>query len=117
MKKFLLITIILLCLTNLSFAQQKIEKYCEVMSRTKLLSKYLDVNISFGKIESHVLDSSKTNEILSGLKSHKFETNVDLLNYMTSMGWKLVTASATESSVSSEGVLEFFFEKEFDKFN
>lgn len=109
MKKAI-IFLILLATYSFSFSQTKIEKYCEIIIKPKNAYTVKEfASISFGKNETlfAIKDSSI---ILNLLKVNSLTTSTDVLNYMSSLGWKLVSINAFGPSIHER----IYFKKEFD---
>jgi hypothetical protein len=112
MKKTILFTVIfLLTFCSFTFAQTKIDRFCEVSIvpqngfRGKTLSK-----ISFGELDS--LFFFKDNSIITNLeKVNSLKTSTDVLNYMSNLGWTLVNVIPFGPYTSSE---RLYFKKTFD---
>ncbi|MDR3712794.1 MAG: hypothetical protein P4L51_08260 [Puia sp.] len=97
MKKILVLLFILFfCAGSISFAQEKIdsqaktERFCEVLVKQKKAFNSTETAIlSLGYADS--LFSFKDTSIVSGLtKVNRFTTSVDVLNYMSALGWTFV---------------------------
>lgn len=83
----------------------KIEKYCEVcISKTAIQQK---ASINFGDKNIYFKDSSVKNDLLA---VNNFKNAVDVLDYMSKLGWSLVSTTAY-----GYGLQFFYFEKKFDK--
>lgn len=109
MKKSIIL-LILLTTYSFSFSQTKIDKYCEVLMKSKNNYTVKEIaSISFGKNETlfAIKDSSI---ILNLLKVNSLTTSTDVLNYMSSLGWKLVSINAFGPSIYER----IYFKKEFD---
>jgi len=108
--KYLLLFVFLL--TGIcSFAQNKITKYCEVVTGYSggFSSRFI-VEIDLGKVDSLFL--LKDNQIKVQLQKVKtLKTNTDVLNYMSSLHWFLVVIVANGQL---KGDMHFYFKKEFD---
>ena len=109
MKK--IFTISLLFFAFNSFAQEKVEQYCEVVATPKLLSNRVTIDIDYGEERSFWKDNRlKTEEG----KLKKFNTTIDALNFMGKAGWKLVNAFPVYTGSNSQ-VYHYVFRKEFLK--
>jgi hypothetical protein len=116
MPKFTLTAFIFFLFSTIAFGQNKVEKYCKVTCSTVFLSKNIKVTISFGKDNPLSSDTANGNKIVKFIQTNKFESDVDILNYMTSQGWTLKSSCVTEDvngGSSSAPVFIFFFEKIF----
>ncbi len=93
-----------------AFAQNKIVKYCEVVTSERGFSAgNIVVTFSIGKIDS--LFSPKDPNIKSQLqKLTTFKTASDILNYMSSIGWSFINVT----SIATSGSNRYYFKREFD---
>jgi hypothetical protein len=91
MLKWMFVIYFLISFTVFVRGQNIGEQYCEIQSYQVSFEKYLHISISFGD-DSSMLDSSGNVQIIHFLK--KVRSNVDMLNYMSSQGWTLVSLSA-----------------------
>lgn len=107
MKTKLLLLLLLSAFKLTTFAQNKVVKYCVVQAEPKAFSRdweIVTVKLSMGKVDS--LFNFKTPNMKNQLqKVTSFDNRPDVLNYMSSIGWSLVTISAGD---------RFYFKKEFD---
>lgn len=113
MKKAIVLIAIAVCIFNSSsFAQVKIEKFCEVSIKLRNgFSNKIRATISFGQEEDSLL-MFKDSLILNKLKKvNEFKTTPDILNYMSTLGWKFVSVIHLQQYVADE---TFYFKKEFD---
>ena len=111
MKKLL---IPLLLLPSISFAQAKVEKYCELIVHQKFLSNKVNIEIDMG--EEKKFFSFKDGRIKDDIgKAKTFTSTIAALNYMASIDWKLVSSLQIPEANSNVGNLCFFFKREFDK--
>ncbi len=109
MKNIVLTLLALLCLITSSFAQNKINKYCEIKTFQRGVGNKIGVMISIGEIDS--LFSFKDSTVKTSLqKVETLKTVSDVLNYMASLGWTLISSTAIHLS----GTKNFYFKKEFD---
>ena len=111
MKKTLLFIIIhVLFFASSSFAQTKIDRFCEVSLDQKNSHKSkLVATISFGQVDS--LFFFKDNSVIEKLKRvNALTTSTDVLNYMSNLGWTLVSVIPFGYATSHE---RFYFKKEF----
>lgn len=88
-----------------TYSQEKIEKYCKVTITFKGFSDTkINVHYSIGSVDS--LFSFKDATILSNLNKMKdLTTDVDVLNYMSSLKWSLIFFNQNT----------FIFKRVFDK--
>jgi hypothetical protein len=116
MPKFTLTAFIFFLFTTIAYGQNEVGKYCEVTCSTVFLSKNIKISISFGKENPLSSDTANRNKIVNFIQINKFESDVDILNYMSSQGWTLKSSCLTEDvngGSSSAPVFIFFFEKIF----
>lgn len=110
MKKLLLI---FLTIPSFTFAQDKIEQYCELIAQGKLLSSKVTIDVDFG--EERKMFAFKDTRIKDELgKAKNFNSVVAALNYMGGIGWKFIDAFPITEGAGGK-VLHFFFKREFDK--
>ena len=110
MAKCLQILMLSLFLFNkITYSQEKVDKYCEVICAEKGFGAFqITAYIETGKADS--LFSFKDSTILGKLNKVKaFKSEVDVLNYMSSIRWALVSARQTT------GTCYFIFRRSFDK--
>ncbi len=96
---------------SFSLAQTKIEKFCQVIiePRNGFTVKTKAV-ISFGESDSLFL--FKDSLVLVQLrKVNELKTSTDVLNYMSSIGWTLVSVIPFGTSTAME---HFYFKRAFD---
>lgn len=106
MKTKLLLLLFLFAFKLTTFAQNKVIKYCEVLIYRNGFNTIGKVKISTGKVDS--LFSIKDNNLKIELqKVDILKTVPDVLNYMSSIGWSLVTLATT-------GDYTLYFKREFD---
>lgn len=85
MKKLLFLLLALMPL--LGYAQEQKIAYCQLLGTEKFLSKKCTVQIDFGQ------NPYKDNRIVDeGGKSKTFNSMVDAMNFMGSLGWKFQQA-------------------------
>jgi hypothetical protein len=104
-KKLFFATALIIFAVGFVFAQEKIEKYCEVSFRGGLFHK---VWIDFGSRGISFKDSLITQN-LAAVKSLK--NAVDILDDMNKIGWRLESSLYDHYS----GKTIFYFKKTFDK--
>ncbi|WP_346318337.1 hypothetical protein [Chitinophaga sp. YIM B06452] len=111
MKKIIFFSLILLSAN--AYSQEKVEKYCELIATAKLFSNKVTIEVDFGQ-EKKFFDF-KDSRIKDDLgKAKNFNSVVDALNYLGSLGWKFVDAYPLNEGSGSK-VLHFFFKKDFLK--
>ncbi|RPD41548.1 hypothetical protein [Chitinophaga barathri] len=111
MKKIIFFSLLLLSAST--YAQEKVEKYCELIATAKMFSTKVTIEIDFGQEKKFF--EFKDARIKDDLgKAKNFNSVVDALNYMGSLGWKFVDAYPLTEGGGSK-VLHFFFKKEFLK--
>lgn len=107
MKK-LLITLAIGVMCHSSIAQNKITRYCEIESDR--IGRQEHLRLSKNKVDS--LFSFRDSTIKNNLdKVSTFKTVPDALNYMSSLGWRLITATMANWQTTE---IRFYFKKEFD---
>jgi len=113
MTKFAFTAVLFFALATITYGQNKVEKYCEVKSSNAFLSKKIVATVSFGQENPQSMDTA-ANKIIEFIQSNKFESNVDILNYMSSKGWDLKSSCSYEdvNNGTSLGLTSFFY---FDK--
>ena len=108
MKKLLIILSIGL-ISHSATAQNKITKYCEIVTNVGAKDK---ARIKFTQGEADSLFSFKDSTIKNSLiRVSNFKTVPDALNYMSSLGWTLITATMGLWNGTN---IRFYFKKEFD---
>ena len=110
MKKILLISFVLL-ISLASSAQNdttKVEQYCQVIASPKLLSNKVTIDIDFGEEKSFWMDTRLKTD--AG-KIKKFNTIIDALNYMGSLGWIFINAFPIR--IGETEIYHFAFKKYF----
>jgi hypothetical protein len=111
MKRILIASILSLLMYCCS--AQKAERYCEVSTSFKSFNRGVNVKIDFGK--DSTLFSLKDKLIKEKLSLVDNYTNVvDMLNYMSSLGWTLVNSISDESTGSTSRIY-YYFKKTFDQ--
>ncbi len=89
---------------------QKVEKYCEVVLYEKVFGvEKVNPKIQFGQIDS--LFSFKNPSVMENLKKvNSLNTRVDVLNYMSSLGWSPVNNTGSGNA----SVSLYIFRRNFD---
>ena len=83
------------------YEHQKIEIYCDLMSRKKFLGTEEVLTINYGDRDSLWIDEKMYNKISK--KITKYNSIIDALNYMGSEGWEtLRTYSTSHNSYTVE---------------
>ena len=109
MKKVLLLAILAMVGFS-SYAQTKVEQYCEVVATAKFMSRKVTIDIDYGEFKSMWKDNRIKDD--EG-KAKAFNSVIDAINYLGKAGWKLVNAfPVTEGNSGS--VYHYVFKKEFD---
>ena len=113
MKLIILFTALgLFCFHPKGLAQQKVERFCEVtLSPKNGFTTKQTASISFGEVDSlfYFRDSS----VLANLqKVNSMKTATDVLNYMSNLGWTLVSVIPFGIYTSHE---RLYFRKSFDE--
>lgn len=88
-----------------SYAQEKVEQYCELIATGKTFTDQYTAEIIYGS-NSLIISSDR-----SKIKK-EFDTLPDALNYMGALGWKLVQS---EKPSAYDRRWHFIFKKEFEK--
>jgi hypothetical protein len=102
-----------LMIPSLTFAQDKIEQYCELIAQGKFMSTKVTIDVDYG--EERKVFAFKDTRIKDELgKAKAFNSVVAALNYMGTIGWKFVDAYPITEGAGGK-VLHFFFKREFDK--
>ena len=106
-----IILLLLVGTYSFCFSQTKIDKYCQVLMRpiNNRFSEKEIARITFGKNETFFAfkDSSI---IFDLLKVNSLTTSTDVLNYMSNLGWKLVSIVPFGPALNER----IYFKKEFD---
>jgi len=109
--------IIFACLFMLIFClktsgQNKVDKYCSVqISNIKVMSVKTRATINFGDYES--LFSFKDTTVIAKLQIvNSFTNSVDVLNYMSSIGWTVVPLTSVK--YFGGDIERLYFKKTFD---
>lgn len=90
-------------LSHESFGQEKLEKFCQI----RFIGGKNPTAISFGQADS--LFSFKDSLILHNLKKvENFKTEPDVMNYMSSLKWELVSVF-----IFHPGEQYFYYKKSF----
>ncbi len=112
-KKNLYYFFIFMVLSHYAGAQNKIERFCKITVYLKGVHKGDEVIADYGKKDNFSMLGDTT--VVSSLeKVNDFKNSIDALDYMNSLGWKLVNII---SFAEAHGYDEFlcFFKKEFEK--
>ena len=95
-------------LINQSYEQTKVAKYCEVTTFVGGFAGKLHVELITGKVDSLLLlEDAATKSQLQKVTTMK--TAPDILNYMSTMGWLLVSVT----TISPYKKTNYYFVKEF----
>lgn len=105
MKTKLLLLLFLFAFKLPTFAQQKVVKYCEVFVGGSGIK--ITATIYMGKVDS-LFSPKDPNIIVQLQKVNTLKTKADVLNYMSYLGWSLVTVT------QHEFFYFFYFKREFD---
>jgi hypothetical protein len=92
-----------LFLANYCFCQDKVERYCELVE-----SHFHKISIDFGSRDLYIQDSAMAKSLMD---IPRCKNTTDALNYMSELGWKLVTTSIW----ANPSYKVFYLKKEFDK--
>ena len=89
----------------------KIERYCKLVAQVKAFSKKLSIDIDLG--EKSKFFAFKDKRIKTDLEKIKdFNSEVDALNYMGTLGWTLVNAFVIGNGPN---IYYLYFKKSFNK--
>jgi len=112
MKK-VIILVFALSASFASFAQtdtSKIEQYCEIIATPRLFRNKVTIDIDFGEEKSFLKDEQlKTFDC----KLKKFNTIIDVLNFMGRDGWVFINAYPIK--MSNTEIYHFAFKKQIPK--
>jgi hypothetical protein len=111
--KQIVITGMILLNSMIAMAQtdtSKVEQYCQVIAKPRLLSNKVTIDIDFGDEKSFWRDTRLKTE--AG-KIRKFNTIIDALNYMGREGWVFINAFTVR--IGDEETYHFAFKKQFPR--
>jgi hypothetical protein len=112
MKKLLIISIVVLnsIVSNAQTDTVKVEQYCQIIAKPRLLSNKVTIDIDYGDEKSFWRDNRfKTDEG----KLKKFNTIIDAMNYMGREGWIFINAYPVRMGETE--TYHFAFKKPFTK--
>jgi hypothetical protein len=112
MKKLLIISIVLLnsIVSNAQTDTNKVEQYCQIIARPRLLSNKVTIDIDYGDEKSFLRDNRlKTDDG----KLKKFNTIIDAMNYMGRERWIFINAYPVR--MGDTEIYHFAFKKQFAK--
>ena len=109
MKRLVLVSLSFLFYTSIAFAQTKVDRYCQVTVDKVMYSKK-NVKLYFGS-EDSLFSFKDSSEIARLKRISKLTEAPDVLNYMSNLGWKLISVIAFGSDNLAD---RFYFKKEFD---
>ena len=96
---------------SIIYEDEKIEVFCDLISRRKFLGKDEEIIINYGNRDSLWIDEKIYTLMLKDLKN--YNSIIDALNYMGSEGWKTVNSySRSENSYIIE---HYILKKEITK--
>jgi len=101
--KSLLASILLFAVVHICFGQENFEKYCEVTT----VRGRIEVNLGYPNL--YFKDSTVKNRLLA---VKNFDNDVDVLDYMSKIGWTLVSITPVGQFNSFR---VFYFKKTFNK--
>lgn len=114
MRKLFTLTILSILLSSsFLFAQNKVTRYCQILTVIQNI-KYakIKVQVSAGMEDAYI--SYKDSTIIQQLnKANELRTASDLLNYMSTIGWEIV--SIIPQPGVGYGWRDYYFKKEFNK--
>jgi len=93
------------------YENDKIEVFCDLISKKKFLGMEETISINYGNRDSLWIDNKLYNLISQELK--KYNSIIDALNYMGSEGWK--TINTYSSSKNSYTIEHYILKKEIKK--
>jgi hypothetical protein len=117
MKK-VLFCLMLLC-SVCSFAQQEAPKegthrvYCELLGQGKLFSSKINVTVDFGQAQSFWTGNAKGCLVDDKGNTIDFNSMVDAMNYMGTLGWRFVQAYVV--TVSNQNVYHWLLYKDISE--
>ena len=111
MKKLIMVLLFAL-VTMVSFGQEKVEQYCEVVAVKKLFSQKVNITVDYGE-ESNTWHNTTFIKNSDG-KLKTFNSVMDALNYMSKNGWVFVNVLLLSES-SGPNVYHYILKKEFEK--
>jgi hypothetical protein len=112
MKKLLIISIVLLnsFVSNAQTDTSKVEQYCQIIAKPRLLSNKVTIDIDYGDEKSFWRDNRLKTD---GGKLVKFNTIIDAMNYMGKEGWIFINAYPVRMGETE--IYHFAFKKQFTK--
>ena len=84
----------------------KVEQYCQVIAKPRLLSNKVTIDIDFGEEK----ETSLRTEVG---KVKKFNTIIDAMNYMGRSGWTFINAYPVK--IGDTDIYHFAFKKRIEK--
>ena len=109
MKKFYFILVTLMVTTFICNAQTTNRVYCELLGVNKPLSTKCTVTIDYGQ---EVKLGNDTRLVDSDGKPITFNSMVDAMNYMGTMGWKFETAYVV--TTANQNIYHWLLSKDID---
>jgi hypothetical protein len=112
MKKLLIISIVVLnsIVSNAQTDTTKVEQYCQIIAKPRLLSNKVTIDIDYGDEKSFWRDNRLKTD--AG-KLKKFNTIIDAMNYMGREGWIFINAYPVRMAETE--IYHFAFKKQFSK--
>ncbi|PSL45579.1 hypothetical protein CLV51_104285 [Chitinophaga niastensis] len=111
MKKQLILCLLILTIPAFLYAQGKIERFCELKAGGAGFNSKVTAQLNFGE-GTRLIDfkDHRMKDSVGNVK--KFKSIVDVLNFMSAKGWKLVTTFSEPAPNPS--FIYFYFKKELD---
>jgi hypothetical protein len=112
MKKVVIASIILFgsVVLNAQTDSSKVEQYCQVIATPGLLNNKVTIDIDFGEEKSLWRDTRLRTD---GGRIKKFNTVIDVLNYMDREGWTFINAFPVRMGETE--IYHFAFKKQFSR--
>ena len=95
---------------NAQTDSSKVEQYCQVIATPGSLSNKVTIDIDFGEEKSLWRDTRLKTD---GGKIKKFNTIIDVLNYMGKEGWTFINAFPVRTGETE--IYHFAFKKQFSR--
>ena len=113
MKKVLFAIAIMLTALNAN-AQQKPQKvYAEIVGQSNLLQTKVTIQVDFGQERTFWMQGAQKQLVDDNGKPIQFNSMVDAMNYMGSLGWEFVQAYVV--TVSNQNVYHWLMSKTIDE--
>ena len=89
-----------------------VEQYCDMIVTNAAFSNKVNISLDFGQEKPRLYKNYKLKDEVTG-KPRKFNTVVDALNYMGSIGWELVNAFPFPNGDSK--IYHYYLKKRFKR--